>query len=81
MAGLAHGRASVTTLGRSSEPFWATSDATAAVAGTGTAVAGEVVRLLADDRSRAEMGRGAAQLYRERFAVEHTVAALQGRDS
>jgi hypothetical protein len=78
MASLAHGRASVTTLGHSSEGFWATSDATAVVDGGSGLLAEEVIRLLADKQARARMGRAACRLYHEQFAVEHTVAALRG---
>jgi glycosyltransferase involved in cell wall biosynthesis len=82
MAALAHGRASVTTLGHSSEAFWATSDVTAAVADLdGTVLAEEAVRLLADGRAREQMGRAAARAYCERYSVQHTVTALRGARS
>lgn len=77
MAGLAHGLAVVTTAGRLTEPLWEASGAVAlAPAGDPEAIAGAVARLLADAAGRARLGARARALYRERFDLAHTVAAL-----
>jgi glycosyltransferase involved in cell wall biosynthesis len=76
MAGLAHGRAIASNRGFLSEPFWAESGAVAladAAAGVGEAVD----RLLSDPEAASARGRAAKLLYEGRFAIEHTVAALQ----
>lgn len=77
MAGLAHGLAVVTTRGRLTEPLWAESGAVALTpAGDAGTFAEAVRRLLGDEAERARLGAAARALYRERFDVAHTVAAL-----
>ena len=77
MAGLANGVPVVTNLGPLSEPLW-----------TGGAVAGPpmpdpaalarcAAELLGDPAAPAELGRRGAALYRETFAIEHTIARLR----
>jgi glycosyltransferase involved in cell wall biosynthesis len=75
MAALAHGRPVVTNLGRLSEPFWAASGAVATAAGLET-VAATAETVLTDAALRAQLGHAARALYDQRFAIEHTVAAL-----
>jgi glycosyltransferase involved in cell wall biosynthesis len=79
MAGLANGVPVVSNLGAGSEPLWAgatcvnlarTPDANA------VAAAAEEVLALPAER-RAEMGRAAATLYRDRFGLEHTIGLLR----
>lgn len=78
MAGLAHGLPVVTNAGRLTEPLWQTSGAVAlAPAGDPEAMAAAVARLLGDADERARLGARALALYRERFDLAHTVAALR----
>ena len=82
MAALAHGRAVVTTRGRLTEDLWADSGAVAlAEAEDAAALAREAARLLADAAARARLGAAARALYRERFDLAHTVAALRREPS
>jgi hypothetical protein len=75
MAGLSLGRPMVTTHGHFTEPIWR---ATAAVQfAAPAALATTVLWLLDDPARRAELGRRAAELYRSRFAVEHTIRLLR----
>lgn len=77
MAGLAHGLPVVTTAGRLTEPLWETSGAVAlAPADDLDAITTSVTRLLDDTDERARLGARALALYRERFDLSHTVAAL-----
>ena len=78
MAGLAHGKAIVTTAGPSTESFWAGSG-TAVIVATddAQALADAGALLLADTEKRRCLGIAAARLYRERFTVENTVSALR----
>jgi len=81
MAGLAHGLAVVTTNGRLSEGLWKESGAVAlAQANDDDALLEEVRRLLASTEARARLGAAGRQLYRERFDLSHTVAALRRGD-
>ena len=75
MAALSLGRPVVTTQGHLSEPFWSESSAVAIA--PADELATTVLRLLADPARRAELGREAANLYRSRFAVEHTIRLLR----
>jgi glycosyltransferase involved in cell wall biosynthesis len=78
MAGLAHGVAVATTEGRLTEPLWAASRAVAlAPAGDATALSETVARLLTDAPERARLADAGRALYRERFDLRHTVAALR----
>lgn len=79
MAGLAHGLPVVTTKGALTEPLWEESGALAlAPAGDDEALLGEVRRLLASSEDRARLSNAARRLYRERFDLSHTIAALRG---
>lgn len=81
MAGLAHGLAVATTSGRLTETLWAESGAVAlAPAGDDAALIEVAARLLASDAERARLGAAARTLYRERFDVSRTIAALHGRE-
>jgi len=77
MAALEHGVPTVTTVGRLSEPFWASSTAVRAVpAGDLGALAAAVVELARDAERRRLMGAHARALYAGRFAIGHTIRAL-----
>lgn len=79
MAGLAHGLPVVTTKGALTEPLWEESGAVAlAHAGDDDALLGEVRKLLASREARARLSAAARTLYRERFDLPHTIAALRG---
>lgn len=78
MAGLSHGKAIVATIGHLSEPFWETTDAVLlAPAGDTAAFVTLVKELCADATRRGRLGAGAARLYRERFDISRTTAALR----
>ena len=78
MAGLAHGLAVVTTKGALSEGLWEETGAVAlAPAGDDEALVDEVRRVLASKETRAQLGNAGSQLYRERFDLAHTIAALR----
>ena len=77
MAGLACGLPIVTNLGPLSEEVWR--DTTAAVpAPEPAALARRTAELLADPAERSRIGSRGAELYRNRFAIAHTIAALRG---
>ncbi|MCP3058561.1 hypothetical protein LXT21_07240 [Myxococcus sp. K38C18041901] len=77
MAGLALGRALVTQTGHLTEPLWHESRAVALAGDTSPSAMIEVAeRLLAQPEEHAALGERAAGLYRERFALEHTVETL-----
>jgi glycosyltransferase involved in cell wall biosynthesis len=77
MAGLVHGRAIVTTSGTSTEALWPQSGAVAlAPAGDAGAIRNLVAKLVADPQERCRYTNAARQLYEQRFAVRHTIAAL-----
>ena len=76
MAGLACGLPVVTNLGPLSEPVWAGAVA-AAPTPDPAAVARRAAGLLADPPGRAALAARAAALYRDSFALAHTVAALR----
>jgi glycosyltransferase involved in cell wall biosynthesis len=79
MAGLAHGRPMVTTLGFLSEPFWESSGAALFAAPEDTAsLAGATERLLTDPAARERIGATAAELYRDRFDISRVIEALRG---
>jgi hypothetical protein len=78
MAALAHDRALVTTSGALTEAFWALDHAAILVPATdSTALAAAVAALLGDPMRRAQLGARAADLYRSRFDVVHTVKTLR----
>lgn len=79
MAGLAHGVATVSNLGRLSEPIWAQSGAVAlAPAPDAEALARAVEPLLASPETRLALGAAARETYRKHFAVEQVVKILLG---
>ena len=78
LAGLSHGVPTITTIGEHTEPLWKDSDALRmAPAGDLDAFITLIGQLRGDERERARMGQAARKLYRERFDVAHTVAALR----
>lgn len=77
MAGLANGLPVVTNLGTLSEPLWAGGGVALVPSPDAGAVTRAAVELLADPAARAELGRRAAALYRDTFALEHTIAKLR----
>ena len=79
MTVLAHGVPMVTTEGRFTEELWRASDAVTLVPmGDGPAMASALECLIGDTSQRARHRRRALDLYRERFDLRHTVAALLG---
>ena len=78
MAALAHGRAAVTTSGVLTEPLWEQSRAVALVAADDIAAMRAALTHLTDDSGeRARLGATACALYRERFDIARTIAALR----
>jgi glycosyltransferase involved in cell wall biosynthesis len=79
MVALAHGRAVATTLGHLTESLWAESGA---VAISPVSEPLENVRLvshlLLDGKHRKQLGSAGRALYRSKFDISHTVAALRG---
>ncbi|HEV3470238.1 MAG TPA: glycosyltransferase family 4 protein [Pyrinomonadaceae bacterium] len=76
MAALAHGRAVVTTRGRLTEELWGETGAVA-LGEDAAGLAREAARLLDAGPARARLGEAARALYRERFDLSHTLAALR----
>jgi glycosyltransferase involved in cell wall biosynthesis len=77
MAGLANGLPIVTNLGPLSESLW-TEGGVAVVPTSDPIGAGRLTsQLLTELADRIELGRRALALYREHFAVEHTIAKLR----
>jgi glycosyltransferase involved in cell wall biosynthesis len=79
MAGVALGVPAVSTCGPRTEPVWAEAKALYLVDNDAPAWVAAAERLLADPAARAALGASARRLYRERFAVEHTIATLRAR--
>ncbi len=77
MAGLALGRPIVASDGRRTASYWREAGAVRLVTGGTEAWVRAAEDLLADAAERARLGEQAAALYRERFAVEHTIQALR----
>lgn len=78
MVGLCHGKPIVTTNGPLSESFWGETGALALVpARDSERFVHLVQQLLKNAVERARMGRAARALYKERFDVAHTIAALR----
>lgn len=77
MAVLAHGLPLVSNLGRLSEPLWESGGVAVAPHPDPLELANLSVALLATPTARVELGARAAQLYRDRFAVEHTITRLR----
>lgn len=81
LAGLCHGKAIVTTIGRLTEPFWESSGAVAlAEAGNTEAFLEAFRRLRTDASRRRRMGEEARKLYKERFDLGHTIEAFRGEE-
>jgi glycosyltransferase involved in cell wall biosynthesis len=76
MAGLALGRAILTTRGRFTEPIWEASGAVALADENATALQAVGAALLADPARRRLLGERAAALYERAFRLECTVARL-----
>jgi glycosyltransferase involved in cell wall biosynthesis len=80
MVGLSHGRPLVTTSGPLTESFWSGCGAVSlAPVGDVAALVSAARRLLLDEEARARMSAAAIALYRERFDVRNTIAALRDR--
>jgi hypothetical protein len=79
MAGLALGVPVLTTSGDLTEPLWAGCGAVSLVGVKNLAASGVAAAeaLLCDDPGRRRVGERGQTLYRERFAIEHTIAALR----
>lgn len=78
MAGLAVGKAIVTTEGHLSEPLWRESGAVRlAPAGSPERLIDATRQLLADPAARERLGRRASELYRTRFTLDQTLARLR----
>lgn len=78
MVGLSHGRPILTTSGPLTESFWSGSGAVSlAPVGDVAALVGAARRLLEDEEERACMSAAASSLYRERFDLRNTIAALR----
>ncbi len=78
MAGLSHGKPMVTTQGELSEPLWNHTDAAIVVpVGDTEASVSGVLRLCDDAAERQRVAGAALQLYRDRFDISHSIAALR----
>ncbi len=78
IAGLALGLPIVTTNGPLTETLWEKSEAVVlAAASSSTALVDAAEALLADGARRAMLGARAAALYRNQFAIEHTLRELR----
>ncbi len=79
MAALSHGRATVTTAGALTEPFWRASGAVALVPAKDSAAFVEsAVKFLESPEARASLGDAALELYRRQFDIQHVVRLLRG---
>lgn len=79
MASLRNGRAVLTTAGHLTEPVWQETGAVAMTAADeGGAFVEAARRLLGDAAARTAVAARGERVYRERFALEHTIAALRG---
>jgi hypothetical protein len=79
MAGLINGRAVLTTTGHLTESVWAETEAVALAPArdTGSQVAAALT-LLSRDEARGALAARGERVYRERFALDHTIRALRG---
>jgi hypothetical protein len=76
-AGLAHGAAIVTTVGRMTEPFWTTSGSVVAVPTEREDVfVGETLRILGDPSELARLRGMSRKLYDDSFDLGHTLRIL-----
>jgi len=78
MAALANGVPVVTTIGVLSEPVWSQGAVAAAPAGDPVGLVRLALDLLDRPDRLAELGLAGQRLYRDQFALRHTVAALMG---
>ena len=79
MASLVNARAVLTTTGHLTEPVWADTGAVALVPALDTdAFVAAARALLANDDDRAALAARGAKVYRERFALDHTIRTLRG---
>jgi glycosyltransferase involved in cell wall biosynthesis len=79
MGVLALGVPMVTNRGAATETIWTTGCVAISDDGTPAAVAAKAEELLLASRTqRAELGRRGLKLYRDVFAIEHTIAKLRG---
>lgn len=77
MASLAHAKAVATVEGRLSESIWRESGAVSlAPVGDASALTVNIRALLRDPDERVRLGRAGAELYRERFDLDRTIAQL-----
>jgi glycosyltransferase involved in cell wall biosynthesis len=76
MAALANGVPVVTTVGFLSEPIWSEAAVATVPAGDPDALARVAYELLDAPDRRAALGQAGRELYEERFALRHTIAAL-----
>ena len=78
MAALAHGRATVTTQGNSTERLWHASGAVSIVpVGDGGALSAAALRLLASREERNRLECVARRLYAEHFDLKYTIAEIR----
>ena len=78
MAGLAHGRAIVTTSGPLSEPIWAERGGAILVpAAAPSAMVQAASALLDDPLARDRLGRAALRMYEQSFTLRRTIEALE----
>jgi len=79
MASLVNARAVVTTTGHLTEPVWADTGAVALIrALDNDAFVASARALLANGDDRGTLAARGAQVYRERFALDHTIRTLRG---
>ena len=79
MAGLHNARAVVTTRGHLTEAVWADTGAVAlAPARDAESFVATALTLLSEDGERAALAARGEKVYRERFALDHTIRALRG---
>jgi glycosyltransferase involved in cell wall biosynthesis len=79
MASLVNARAVLTTTGHLTEPVWADAGAVALVPALDTDRFVAAARaLLANSDDRTALAARGAKVYRERFALDHTIRALRG---
>ena len=77
MAGLAHGAATITTLGWATEPIWSTESITPALpVGDAKDLTFLALQLIDDDERRSAVGRHGQACYEREFSIERTVRLL-----
>ncbi len=77
IASLAHGKAVATVAARLSEPVWKQSEAVLlSPVGDAAALAANIRALLRNHDERMRLGQAAANFYRERFSLDHTIASV-----